>query len=119
MGEPTPTPAPAPGAQTAYPYRQTPCDFCSRPVIWALTKNLRLMPVDPAPDAAGNVVLTPQPGGRPLATVLGPADRDRDGLQLRMPHVATCPFREVWSRRGLRPPAPVRVRDRADLRWRR
>ena len=35
----------------------SPCESCKREVVWALTAADNWMPVDPAPNSAGNLVL--------------------------------------------------------------
>lgn len=84
-----------------YPYQVVSCDWCRGRIIWAITKNLRDMPVDADLDPDGNVVLTPQAGRKPIASVLGPAKRF--GKKLRMPHAATCPRRGMWTAPKRRP----------------
>jgi hypothetical protein len=66
------------------------CPSCSRPVIWAATRNGKVMPVDPEPAAGGNVRLVERGGMQPLAEVIGNPAR-QFGLTLRMPHHSTCP----------------------------
>jgi hypothetical protein len=62
--------------------------------MWARTKaGGKAIPLNHKPDAAGNVVLVPEGGGRRLAVVLGGDElgRQRDeGEVLWMPHHATC-----------------------------
>lgn len=98
-----------------YPYLTVACDFCGRPIIWAVTVNDKQMPVDAGLDPAGNATLTPVPGRKPLVKVLGPALRTQYVERLRMPHVVSCPRRDAWRFTGYRPPDSDR--DHADRRF--
>lgn len=82
------------------------CEACGAPLIWALTKNEKLMLVDAEPSRAGNVLLgddgpTAQPRLRE-ATVLGAraALEARDaGRTLYKSHFSTCPEAEKFRRK--------------------
>lgn len=75
-----------------------PCRSCGRPVVWAATKNDKLMPVDAEPTADGNVELAVGALGRGVvATVLtGPSLMS---TPLRTSHFATCPQADEWRSR--------------------
>lgn len=86
------------------PLKQSPCDECGKPLIWAYTAKT-VMPVDAAPDPNGNVLLDavhPDPKGRPYAGVLGPqaaAGARDNGQDLRTHHRLTCTHPERWTRK--------------------
>lgn len=67
------------------------CRSCGAPVRWVETTSGRRMPLDPTPNAKGNVYLEP---GVPTATVFGNLQADaRKALagRLYLSHFATCP----------------------------
>lgn len=74
------------------PYPTSACRYCHAQVIWARTHRAKAMPVDPAEDPDGNVLLTTAADGVPLASVLGPGDQlfAPEGTR-HTPHFATCP----------------------------
>jgi hypothetical protein len=68
-----------------------PCESCQAPIVWAKTPTGARMPVNPAPDATGNIVLSdgPKPGDPPLAVVTHMSQAlDRPRYKS---HFATCP----------------------------
>lgn len=67
------------------------CRSCGAPIVWAVTKNGRPMPVDPDPTAGGNLllVLDPDPREPPLAR--HPLTTDVPPFVLHLSHFATCP----------------------------
>lgn len=74
------------------PFRDR-CRSCREPILWAVTKNDRRMPVNPEPSDAGNVMLARQ-DGELRAAVLGhnQAAGARDsGVALHTPHWRDCP----------------------------
>jgi hypothetical protein len=77
-----------------------PCPACEKPIIEALTKNGRRLPVDPEPARGGNVALADRTHLQrpPLATVLAAAKRfgRRD---LHESHFVTCPRSTMWRSR--------------------
>jgi hypothetical protein len=78
-------------------YATDTCRSCSAPIIWALTRNLRPMPVDAKPVAGGSVQPFDNGGTSPVAEVLSVAKQfGKTGL--RMPHHATCPQGAAWRR---------------------
>lgn len=75
------------------------CSACHRPILWAVTVNGRMMPLDFAPDPEGNQRLDGTvrvgAGGRsgPGVVSIGPPSLldEPDGADRYMPHHATCP----------------------------
>lgn len=75
-----------------------PCRSCKAPIRWARTVNDKPLPVDAHPTPDGNVLLRePGPTADVLAGLFLAAARDQ-GLELHMPHHATCPDGEKWRR---------------------
>jgi hypothetical protein len=79
------------------------CRACKAPIVWAKTENGRPMPLDPEPDAGGNITLT-RSAGRLVAVVLAPAvvEALRDDGERRLfyrSHFATCPYADEFRRR--------------------
>ena len=74
------------------------CDACGQRMIWAITPKGHAQPIDYAPHPDGNVlVLAPQGLGANLAVVFsgdGLKTARARGLDLRLPHHATC---EKWA----------------------
>jgi hypothetical protein len=70
-------------------FKTAPCRSCKAPIIWARTAAGKLMPVDPEPTEGGNVELTASAGWPNWRAVVHP--QPMLGVQLRMPHHATCP----------------------------
>lgn len=76
---------------------------CRAPLLFAETAaNGRRIPLDPTPNPAGNVRLELRPH-RPLdlAHTLNKADAAQAraaGVELYMPHHATCPARKAFKR---------------------
>lgn len=65
---------------------------CGAPLVWASTESGASIPVDAAPNRAGNVVLTNQLGARPLAIFLH-SESAREATSadaIYMPHSRTC-----------------------------
>lgn len=73
------------------------CRTCNHaPIIWAMTKNNKPIPVDAEPDSLrGNIELKTI-GGVVRADILKPSAERND---LRMSHFATCPRASEWRRR--------------------
>jgi hypothetical protein len=78
-------------------YPTEACRSCSAPIIWAVTRNGRDMPVTAEPRGDGNVYLVARPGLAPLAEVLGVAKRF--ARTMRVAHFADCPQADRWRRR--------------------
>ena len=70
------------------------CRSCKAPILWAKTENGRLIPLDPEPDAAGNVALVDGVAVVLTARVL---ERIR-GATLHRSHFATCPYADDHRR---------------------
>ena len=68
-----------------------PCRACGAPIFMALTRNGKAMPIDAAPDPAGNVELTFNDRARPFATVHAGPPGMLDEWEPWMPHFASCP----------------------------
>lgn len=69
------------------------CARCAAPVLWAVSKNDRPMPIDPAPYEDGNIELVQEHDGKLRALVV------RKGAQPGLfdtarfkAHFATCPL---------------------------
>lgn len=76
------------------------CSSCNAEVVFAQNpKTLKLMPVNFAPSAGGNVRLTERPAGPPLAEVVG-RDLAFGRSDLRLSHFATCPRAASHRKRG-------------------
>lgn len=78
-------------------YPTEPCRSCSKPIIWAVTRTGKDMPVTAEPRADGNVHLVNRAGMAPLAEVLGVAKRF--AKTMRVSHFADCPQADRWRRR--------------------
>lgn len=67
------------------------CGSCRAPIIWAMTRNARSMPVNAEPVAkGGNIALAAGPNGTPIATVLSVAQQfGRKALYTS--HFTDCP----------------------------
>ncbi len=74
------------------------CDSCNAPIIWAVTKNAKSMPVDVEPVKGGNVQLDARGGATPLASVLSIAQQFGKA-NLRRSHFVTCPNAAQHRRR--------------------
>ena len=68
---------------------KTKCRACGQPIIWATTKNDKMMPIDAEPDPAGNVELHGDRGVRFARVHAGPPGMFDDWTAY-MPHHATC-----------------------------
>lgn len=80
----------------------THCRTCNAPIVWALTEAGRRMPVDAAPDPAGNVALL-RTDSTVNAVVLGKHREPDPRATLHQSHWATCPnppARSGKTRRG-------------------
>jgi hypothetical protein len=78
------------------------CRSCKAPIIWAIARTGRPMPVDVEPIAGGNIELdeqqaTPQ-ALRPLAP-LARLVRAEPGVLRYRSHFASCPDSWKWKRR--------------------
>lgn len=83
-------------------YPTSECSSCKAPIIWAVTKQLRKIPVDAEPvdanNGGGNILL--DPGDPPWATVVtNPALLF--GKTVYRSHFVTCP----WAERHRKPRA--------------
>jgi hypothetical protein len=65
------------------------CRYCRASIMWAITEKGHRIPLDPSPSLNGNVMLDFQPGGVPIATVLGQSKKTTEPLWIA--HMATCP----------------------------
>lgn len=79
------------------PGRVGVCRVCRAPIVWAVTsagpngRGGKPMPLDAAPNDAGNVAVRAALAGRLVARVLGRDENHDPVLELRaMPHFATC-----------------------------
>lgn len=64
---------------------RTPCQACGQPIVWALGRTGRRMPLNATPDPAGNVEL--HADGRAVVHKTAPLT----GVDLYTSHFATCP----------------------------
>lgn len=72
------------------------CRSCPAQVIWALTENDKLMPVDAKPTVDGNIALiVGDPREAPVARVVLHCE---PGELLYTSHFATCPDAKAWKR---------------------
>ncbi len=78
---------------------------CRAPIIWARTPGKKSMPVDAVPNAAGNVLLTPDAAGNALARVVDPNTPTLGDVlgTLHTSHFATCPGADRWRTRRRTP----------------
>ena len=68
------------------------CRSCGAPIVWTITERGKRMPIDPQPDPAGNLTITPDPVGIgdgvvPRATFT----RDSGDGRRYLSHFTTCP----------------------------
>lgn len=92
-------PEPAPTRQPSPAGKREDCNFCRVPIVWALTRNDALMPVDAEPCDDGNVLLTTD-GTQLRAAVFGKrhaAAVRAAGEALHKHHKLSCPYAHRWS----------------------
>jgi hypothetical protein len=81
------------------------CEACGQTMIWAMTPNGNRQPIDYMPSETGNVLLMQNNAMQTIfAVVLTGEARKRAksrGVDLRLPHHATCPHAAQFRR-----PAP-------------
>lgn len=66
----------------------TKCKYCRAEILWAISEKGHRIPLDPSPADNGNIMLDFQPGGVPIATVLGQPEKATGPLWIA--HFATC-----------------------------
>ena len=74
------------------------CRSCGGPVAWAVTRAGKRLPVNPEPQAKGNLSIE-QDGSKLRAALLLSDARDaarRAGQPLYTSHFATCPDANAW-----------------------
>lgn len=71
------------------------CQRCKAPICWGLTKAGKWMPLDAAPDPAGEWRLF---GDTPRAVHVEPERRQELAAQLMTAHWATCPYADAFRR---------------------
>jgi len=76
-------------------WQVTECRSCDAPIIWAYSKNQKLMPIDAEPCDDGNVELREQ-SGIPQAEVHSQPPMGVD--KLYKSHYASCPNASQWRR---------------------
>lgn len=88
-----------------HPWKVEACGSCDAPVIWAVTRNLRRMPVDAEPVAKGGNVQLEWRGEdvTPLAKVLN-VTQQFGKRNLRQSHFVTCPNAAAHRNAGRRRP---------------
>lgn len=67
-----------------------PCGKCPAHFVWAATEAGRAMPVDLAPDVAGNVAVHVDGSGRIRARIVSAELPVQPWERLHLPHFATC-----------------------------
>lgn len=67
-----------------------PCGRCPATFVFAVTEAGRSMPVDVAPDAAGNVAVHVDGSGRIRARIVSAELPVQPWERLHLPHFATC-----------------------------
>lgn len=99
-GQPKQTAEEKPAAADLRPGTPTTCTGpnCGRAIAWAVTVEGRRMPLDPTPDADGNVILQRQPDGSIRARVLA-GDELPAQQTAWVPHHRTCPDAADFRRR--------------------
>lgn len=77
------------------------CRSCGAPIVWAVTRKGKRMPLDAEPVDGGNVVIVEPARGSvpPVAEVREPALTDPSGLARYTSHFATCPQADSWRSR--------------------
>jgi hypothetical protein len=80
----------------------TTCRSCGAEIVFARTREGRLMPVDAHPHPAGTVTLEWDPASGEWRAILG--GQPSPGTPMHRPHFATCPAAAEW-RRPRRTPA--------------
>lgn len=71
---------------------------CGAPIVWAVTRTGKRLPVDADPHPGGNVTLTVGPDGTVTADVLGPLERTVADGPLHHAHFTTCVAADEFRR---------------------
>ncbi|MGB3708943.1 hypothetical protein [Gordonia sp. (in: high G+C Gram-positive bacteria)] len=76
------------------------CRSCGQPVIWATTDKGKAMPINPGPDAQGNVALHRDKAG--ITAVVVPNIKAKAmrsaGQKLYLSHFGSCPHADRWRK---------------------
>jgi hypothetical protein len=75
--------------------KQSACRSCGAPIIWALTRNDKRMPIDVGPVEGGNVEIVARDTRRDVPYVVVHAQPPMGVDKLYMSHFATCPNAET------------------------
>jgi hypothetical protein len=76
------------------------CRSCNAPITWAIVEGSQAaMPLDAQTHPKGNVYLTHNRDGTPVARVLTDEERAEYPGDLHLSHFATCPHADDWRRR--------------------
>lgn len=77
------------------PWTVDKCRSCGAPIIWALTRTYRIMPIDAEPVDGGNVVIVGR-GERAPRVDVRPGGTLFDDRPTYTSHFATCPDAARW-----------------------
>lgn len=77
------------------------CRSCDAEVVWATSQTGKAMPLNAKPDPFGNVKVYGRPGALSAVVVAGVEleETRRLGVDLYMPHHATCPQGPAWRKK--------------------
>lgn len=67
------------------------CRSCGNPIVWAVTKRGKNIPIDPQPTPNGNILLRDNIAGHKDAVYLSAAIQPNPGEKKYTSHFATCP----------------------------
>lgn len=78
------------------------CRSCAAEVVWATSQTGNAMPLNAKPDPFGNVKTYGRPGELSAVVLAGSEleDARAAGLDLYMPHHATCPQGPAWRKKN-------------------
>jgi hypothetical protein len=81
------------------PADSTPCESCQAPIMFGWTRGRKRMPLDAAPDPAGNVAAYRDGRQALVARVLKKGEEPLGYERRYMPHFATCTSPEAHRKR--------------------
>jgi hypothetical protein len=89
--------------QEERPMHNNTCRRCQAPIVWAITRRGRPMPVDAQPALPGNdkaiLAVWREPDGRLRCRVLAKDEPTAGREHLGVPHWATCPHADAFRNR--------------------